>query len=288
VDPHRDYPEEPRWYGGDGGWDPHADVRPPEGRPDSGDYRVPEPRGADAGAPRYPGVEPRFMEPDPYGGPGGPGGPRFGETDPRGIVSDSSFPGFQPARLPPEAAGPGPVATPLAYPDPMVLPGGPPAADPAATAERPRALDLPTGPFPPPGPVPGEVTDQAPRYHAEPIDRAALRRPNGPVAPVGDGVYRTRRPALAFALATIVAVLEIPALRLLIEGAFGDLLSPSAIVTGTCLVLGLPAAGLGTYALVGGAGRTPDQSPAQAWFRAPLAYLGLGLVLLLAAALAAA
>jgi hypothetical protein len=59
-------------------------------------------------------------------------------------------------------------------------------------------------------------------------------------------------------------------------------------VAGTCLALGLPAAGLGAYALAGGAGRAPDQSPAQAWFRAPLAYLGLGLVLLLAAALAAA
>jgi hypothetical protein len=282
VGPHREYPEEPRWYGGDGGWDPHAEVRPPETRPDGGNYRVPEPRGVDAGEPRYPEVEPRFAEPDPFGGP------RFTETDPRGIVSDSSFPGFQPTRPPSDGPGPGPITVPPAYPDPMMVPGGPPAADPTATAERPRALDLPAGPFPPPGPGPGEVADQPPRYHAEPIDRAALRRANSPVAPVGDGVYRTRRPALAFALAVVVAVLEVPALRLLVEGTFGDVLSASAIVAGTCLALGLPAAGIGAYALVGGASRTPDQSPAQAWLRAPLAYLGLGLALLLAAAIAAA
>jgi hypothetical protein len=104
---------------------------------------------------------------------------------------------------------------------------------------------------------------------------------------VGDGVYRTRRPAVALVLSGLVVVLELPALRLLFDGVFGDVVSASGIVAGTFLALGLPATALGVYALVSGAARVPDQPPAHAWLRPPLAYLGIGLALFLAAALAA-
>jgi hypothetical protein len=247
---------------------------------------VPEPRGGEPADQRYPAAagaeQQRYAEQD-YGG-------RYAEADPRGVPPEGSFPGFQPARIPPDGDRE-PAMTVPPYPGPPPLPPGfdgiPPAADPTATAERPRALDPPIPP--PQQPWPGDPMGEQPqRFHAEPINRTALRRPAGPAAPVGDGVYRTRRPAIAVALVAVVAVLELPALRLLVDGTFGDVLSASAIVAGTFLALGLPAAGLGVYALVSGAGRVPDQPPAHAWLRAPLAYLIVGLVLFLAAALAAA
>jgi hypothetical protein len=261
-----------------------------DGRPDDGGYRVPEPRDGEPNQ-RYPtaaGADQQRYAEQGYGA-------RYAEADPRGGPPESSFPGFQPPRVPPHGGRDAAVIVPP-YPDPSQRPplppgfdGVPPAADPTATAERPRTLDPPVHPSPPNPPRPGDpMVEQPSRFHAEPINRAALRRPAGPAAPVGDGVYRTRRPAIAAALLVAVAVLELPAVRLLLNGVLGDVVSASAIVAGTFLALGLPVAALGFYALVSGAGRVPDQPPAYAWLRAPLAYLIVGLVLFLAAALAAA
>jgi hypothetical protein len=138
------------------------------------------------------------------------------------------------------------------------------------------------------GAMAGTVAEAPPRYHAEPINRAALRRPGGPAAPVCDGVYRTRRPAAALALAALVVLLEAPALRLLLDGTFGGPPSAPGIVAGMLLAVGLPITAVGGYALVSGAARVPDQHPAHAWLRPPLAYLVIGVALLLAAGLAAA
>jgi hypothetical protein len=149
---------------------------------------------------------------------------------------------------------------------------------------------MPIAPIAPAGSRPDSAPMAAPppRYHAEPIDRAALRRATGPAEPVGDGVYRTRRPAVALLLVAIVALFEFPALRLVLDGAFGGPVSASAVIGGSLMMLALPAFALGVYALATGAGRLPDRSAAAAWLRPPLAYLVVGTVLLVAAALAAA
>jgi hypothetical protein len=299
VEAHRDYPDDPQpqWYAGDQGWDPRGG----DGRPADGGFRVPEPRGGEAPEQRFGahvGAEARYGEGDRFGG-------RYAESDPLGGQQSpsTSFPGFATGR-PAEPGAPSDLAatplSPAAYPtvpppgrDPGSAeftpaaglsgydagPGSGPgriAADPSATAERPRMLDLPTGP----------ASEHAPRFRAEPIDRAALRRPPGPTEPVG-GVYSTRRPAMAVLLAVLAVLLEIPALQLVFDGAFGDTLSASAVISGSFLMVGLPAFALGLYALVTGAGRRPDQPPGTAWLRPPLAYLPVGLVLFIAAALAA-
>ncbi|MEH1129105.1 hypothetical protein [Micromonospora sp. CPCC 206061] len=163
------------------------------------------------------------------------------------------------------------------------------------------------GPSAPPGPAVQEHGLQAPpvappmppqaappqpepvRFHAEPIDRASLRRPSAPIAPVGDGVYRTRRPAVGLALLALTVIFEVPALRLFLDAAIGGPVSAAALVSGLFLVIGLPLFALGLYALATGATRLAPEAGggAQVWLRPPVAYLPIALILLLAAALAA-
>lgn len=129
------------------------------------------------------------------------------------------------------------------------------------------------------------------RHHTEPLDRSALRRPVAPVspaapaAPVGDGIYRSRRPALAVVLTILTLVFEVPALQVLAGGVVADPLSPSAVLAGIFLVLGLPAFATGLYGFATSAAAFGD--PVRAWLRPPTGYLTIGLVLFLAAGLAA-
>jgi hypothetical protein len=166
-----------------------------------------------------------------------------------------SFGGVQPG---PAVPGPAPQAPPVA----------PPVAPPSAP------------PVTPP---------QPPRFHAEPIDRASLRRPSAPVAPVGDGVYRTRRPAVGLALLALTVIFEVPALRLFLDAAIGGPVSAAGLVSGLFLVIGLPLFALGLYALMTGATRLGPEAGGgvHVWLRPPVAYLPIALILLLAAALAA-
>jgi hypothetical protein len=164
-------------------------------------------------------------------------------------------------------------------------PDPPPYREPTAGSGLHARADGPVGPrsgqpLPPLPPVPEDPAG----YPTEALDREALRRTMGGLQRLGDGVYRSRRPALAAVLAVLTVVFEIPAIRVLLT-AFSHI-SINGTVAGTFLVLALPMFSLGLYALAGGAAAAPGQG-VRAWLRTPLAYLPLALILFVAAAVAA-
>jgi hypothetical protein len=273
VDAQRNAPDQ-----ADRGW---YDRR--HGEPEWEGYRLPGPRGAG-----------EALEADPlaggsHAGPASPydqqtgysplGGPAI-EVPAYGAPPSAAAYGG-PASAPPAASAP-PVPAPAMYDVPPSA-----APPPPPPGYQPPAFDQPTGPVPPVAhrPPEGEPIETQ-RFHAEAIDRTALRRP---AAPASDGVYRSKRPAAGIVFAILAGVFEIPALRLLADAAIGGPVVASGVVAGTFLVAGLPMVALGLYALVTGANRLPADGGggAQAWLRPPTAYLPVGLILLIAAALAA-
>jgi len=160
-------------------------------------------------------------------------------------------------------------------------------------------------------PADGEHTPE--RFRTVPLDPASLRRaqgapPGGPGAPPpgagpsggrlsgapaggpvgaeGGAVYRSRRAGLGLLLAIAAGVTELLLVTVLLRGLFGDRASAGGVLAGIFGMAGVPLVTIGLYALATGAALAAP-TPGRPWLRPPLAYLPVGLGLLIAAGLAA-
>jgi hypothetical protein len=166
-------------------------------------------------------------------------------------------------------------------------------ADPAeneAPVGLPGTLQARTGPIGPRSgqplpPLPESTTAEHAHVPTETIDREVLHRARGGLQRLGDGVYRGRQPAMAVLLIVLTVLFEVPVIRVF-ANSFRTM-SASGTIAGTLMIVALPMFALGLYAFAGGAAVAPGQG-VRAWLRTPLAYLPLGLLLFLIAALAAA
>jgi hypothetical protein len=182
--------------------------------------------------------------------------PQFQEPqyqDPRyGEYADRAMQGGQPLS---GALGSGPVVTPV-----VPAPGSPAGAQMPGSpmSGSPTALHAPTAAIP-----------------------AGAR-------PAPTATYRSRRPGLAVVLTLAGVISELVLLKVLLSNMFH---SGAAAVSGTLgglfAVAGVPMVIIGLYALATGAATASGPHTGRAWLRTPLAYLPVGLILIVAAGLAA-
>jgi len=81
-------------------------------------------------------------------------------------------------------------------------------------------------------------------------------------------------------------VVEMLLLFVLGHGLIGDKFSAGEVLGAIFAMSGTPLTAVGFYAVVTGAPAATGAHPMQSWFRAPTAYLPVGLVLLVATAIA--
>jgi hypothetical protein len=148
-------------------------------------------------------------------------------------------------------------------------------------------------------PYPESVaTEPTGEHHTQPIDRAALRRPTESIATPGRAsepvptpapsqtLYKTRRAGVAGLVAVPAVVAELFLVRVLLAGEFGPTVLAGAVLGALLAMTGIPLVAIGMYSLITGPSATAGPNVVRSWLRTPLAYLPIGLILLIAAGLA--
>jgi hypothetical protein len=167
-----------------------------------------------------------------------------------------------------------------------------PAAAPTAEIEvdataRPIVRSRPTAAATEPHPAvdarppvdPRPVVD--PRSAAEPDRPAAVAEPTVPT-----NIYRARRPAVAVFLVIPAVGVGLLLIHALAIAAFGKVFLINGVVASSLALAALPLLVAGLYGLITGAAHGAEHWGFKVWARPPLAYLVVGLVFVVSAALA--
>ncbi|MCU7723722.1 hypothetical protein ODJ79_08360 [Actinoplanes sp. KI2] len=184
-------------------------------------------------------------------------------------------------RLPeqrPAAANPYALTDPLATSGSHAVPnetydsGRIPVRGPEYPTIRPTTAEPMAPPVPAPAPVPEPALPLAGPTSLVP-----------PVATRPESVYQSRRPVSSFLVAIVMVVLLIPVIRLLLVSTFTGDPSARGIVPAVLLTLGFTLTGVGLFTVARG-----GTISRETWLRPPVAYLPVGLILMVAAGLAVA
>ena len=268
--------------------------------PASGESRYTPDPGYNPDQSEYPAAGESYTPEPRYVPEAAPTGRRHAESIPLAARStagaQASAPPYAstPASAPPQTASP---FAPAAGPDPASpfapASGSGPASAPPFAAGSGSATAGGHAPVPPAGAIDPptsrmQTMPAAEGHQTEAVDRPQQsRRAPQPPSDLGDGVYRSRRPAVAIGLTVMAMLFAVPPLVLVWRTAFAKPPSASAIIAGTLLVAALPLFTAGLYGLMSGAGRAVEHLGARALLRPPLGYLTVGVALLACAAIAA-
>jgi hypothetical protein len=100
--------------------------------------------------------------------------------------------------------------------------------------------------------------------------------------------YRARRSGIAGLLGAVAVVVEVLVLiKVLIDSVTAHPTNAGGVLAGVFAMCGVPMIALGLYGLATGAAIASGPNVGRAWLRTPLAYLPIGLILIIAAGLAA-
>jgi hypothetical protein len=108
----------------------------------------------------------------------------------------------------------------------------------------------------------------------------------GEVPTVPTNIYRARRPAVAIMLIIPAVAVGLLLIRALAISAFGENFLIGGVIASSSALAALPLLVAGLYGLVTGAAHGAEQFGFKVWARPPLAYLLVGVALVLAAGLA--
>lgn len=214
----------------------------------------------------------------------------YPDTDWRESRGESRRGGYDDGRPPAQRGG---------YPDPGFSGFGSPGyADPGYGTQREPAFDAGYDPRAAGAPAGPAGAAGAGLYGPRPADRPALPPPVEPTRPVSgarsgrgdegvyrsggdESVYRSRKPLHAAILGIFLGLFELIMLLQFLKGITGfDL---HRVLAGGLMLMGLPAFGIGFYALLTGAAHGGPR----AFGKTPLAYLPVGMILMVAAGAAA-
>jgi hypothetical protein len=108
----------------------------------------------------------------------------------------------------------------------------------------------------------------------------------GEIPTVPTNIYRARRPAVAIMLIIPAVAVGLLLIRALAISAFGENFLIGGVIASSAALASLPLLVAGLYGLVTGAAHGAEQFGFKVWARPPLAYLLVGVALVLAAGLA--